>query len=229
MIRRLNFAGDLADPRAPDQMALVLRKDLINIKHRLITAEVRVKLYREQAAAPPPPVTEVAGDVVRLVKAARWFSREYDGFEDGDGNPCPILAETRAALAPFADRVPSEAEEGKKQDCIPERVKDRCADAGPDPHSQWVPWKSGPCPVHPDDIVDIRLGASEHEGTPEQELYGVRADDWGWDWKFTDPDIIAWRFNSESPHDGGEAVHEQVPQPIRDEPVSSPPAEQGGE
>lgn len=35
-VRRLNFAGDRADPRAPDQMALVLRKDLITIKHELI-------------------------------------------------------------------------------------------------------------------------------------------------------------------------------------------------
>lgn len=35
-VRRLNFAADRADPRAPDQMTLVLRKDLINVKHELI-------------------------------------------------------------------------------------------------------------------------------------------------------------------------------------------------
>ncbi|MBO9710531.1 MAG: ead/Ea22-like family protein [Caulobacter sp.] len=33
-----------------------------------------------------------------LLEAAREFSREYDGFEDGDGNPCPTLAKTRAAI-----------------------------------------------------------------------------------------------------------------------------------
>lgn len=32
-VRRLNVAGDYDDPRAPDQMALVLRIDLIRLKH----------------------------------------------------------------------------------------------------------------------------------------------------------------------------------------------------
>lgn len=46
-IRRLNFAGDLADPRAPDQMALVLRKDLIGLKQSYIGMKARSDRWRE--------------------------------------------------------------------------------------------------------------------------------------------------------------------------------------
>lgn len=107
MLRRLNFAGDMADPRAPDQMALVLRKDLINVKHRLITAEARAKIFREQldAAAPPISATEgesaLSADVVRLVIAARGVA-----FDD---HPTPeALRKLDAASEAFADRVPWE-------------------------------------------------------------------------------------------------------------------------
>jgi hypothetical protein len=33
-----------------------------------------------------------------LLEALQLFSREYDGFEDGDGQPCPVLAKARAAI-----------------------------------------------------------------------------------------------------------------------------------
>jgi len=87
-----------------------------------------------------------------------------------------------------------------------------------DTAGDWVKWGSGPCPVEPETLVDIRLGASEYEGTPEREMLSVHAKDWGWDWKFTDPDIIAWRLS-----DGGEAVRsgqlrdEKSPSPIETE------------
>ena len=34
-----------------------------------------------------------------LLEALEEFSREYDGFEDGNGDPCPVLAKARAAIA----------------------------------------------------------------------------------------------------------------------------------
>lgn len=34
-----------------------------------------------------------------LFEALQAFSREYDGFEDGNGDPCPILKQARAALS----------------------------------------------------------------------------------------------------------------------------------
>lgn len=34
-----------------------------------------------------------------LLEALREFVREYDGFEDGDGNPCPTLARAVVAIA----------------------------------------------------------------------------------------------------------------------------------
>ncbi|OWR16573.1 hypothetical protein [Brevundimonas diminuta] len=34
-----------------------------------------------------------------LFEALEAFSREYDGFEDGNGDPCPILKQARAALS----------------------------------------------------------------------------------------------------------------------------------
>lgn len=68
-IRRLNFAGDRADPRAPDQMALVLRKDLIDIKHKLITALARVGLYKVQAdAARSAPFCWPPGQALTVVQ-----------------------------------------------------------------------------------------------------------------------------------------------------------------
>lgn len=42
--RRLNFAMDLSDPHAPDQMALVLRIDLLRLHGRMISAEAYKKL-----------------------------------------------------------------------------------------------------------------------------------------------------------------------------------------
>lgn len=33
-----------------------------------------------------------------LLGALEEFSREYDGFEDGNGDPCPVLAKARAAI-----------------------------------------------------------------------------------------------------------------------------------
>lgn len=35
----------------------------------------------------------------RLLAALEEFSREYDGFQDGNGDPCPTLARARAAIA----------------------------------------------------------------------------------------------------------------------------------
>lgn len=34
-----------------------------------------------------------------MFEALEEFSREYDGFEDGNGDPCPVLAKARAAIA----------------------------------------------------------------------------------------------------------------------------------
>lgn len=34
-----------------------------------------------------------------LFEALEAFSREYDGFEDGNGDPCPVLKQARAALS----------------------------------------------------------------------------------------------------------------------------------
>lgn len=34
-----------------------------------------------------------------LLEALQDFSRHYDGFQDGDGNPCPQLLKARAAIA----------------------------------------------------------------------------------------------------------------------------------
>jgi hypothetical protein len=70
MIRRLNFAGDMADPRAPDQMALVLRKDLINIKHRLLRQTALATLYKERSEASTPPVAVPVSEE-RVEAAAR--------------------------------------------------------------------------------------------------------------------------------------------------------------
>jgi hypothetical protein len=39
-----------------------------------------------------------AAEIERLREALQEFSREYDGFLDGDGHPCPTLARARAAL-----------------------------------------------------------------------------------------------------------------------------------
>ena len=39
-----------------------------------------------------------AAENKRLREALQEFSREYDGFLDGDGHPCPTLARARAAL-----------------------------------------------------------------------------------------------------------------------------------
>ena len=39
-----------------------------------------------------------AAETERLRGALQEFSREYDGFLDGDGHPCPTLARARAAL-----------------------------------------------------------------------------------------------------------------------------------
>jgi hypothetical protein len=42
----------------------------------------------------PPAVTES-----ELVEALRRLVKTYDGFEDGDGEPCPDVAFAKAALA----------------------------------------------------------------------------------------------------------------------------------
>jgi len=78
MIRRLNFAGDMADPRAPDQMALVLRTDLIDIKHKLIRAMALNDLYkgreaiRDAIAAPTQQAVVSEGMVEALREIAEW-------------------------------------------------------------------------------------------------------------------------------------------------------------
>ncbi|MCC4295815.1 hypothetical protein [Brevundimonas aurantiaca] len=44
-----------------------------------------------------------------LLEALNDFVREYEGFEDGNGDPCPVLAKARAAIA----RASSPEGEGK--------------------------------------------------------------------------------------------------------------------
>jgi len=41
---------------------------------------------------------ELLATVERMRGALEAFSKEYDGFMDGDGHPCPTLARARAAL-----------------------------------------------------------------------------------------------------------------------------------
>ncbi|WP_309628769.1 hypothetical protein [Brevundimonas sp.] len=108
-VRRLNFAGDIADPRAPDQMALVLRKDLINLKHELITQTARASLRTQ---APPEaggedsidlydPIVQRAiswtlNQVGRQLGAEAWT--EGDGSESVEGDvACEIANIMRAA------------------------------------------------------------------------------------------------------------------------------------
>ena len=70
-IRRLNFAGDLADPRAPDQMALVLRKDLINVKHELLRQTALADALRQNV-----------GDAERAMVKARREAEEAQSTAD---------------------------------------------------------------------------------------------------------------------------------------------------
>jgi hypothetical protein len=58
------------------------------IDQSLLTSrdEAQVAKHRLERAAPA------------LLEALQLFSREYDGFEDGDGQPCPVLAKARAAI-----------------------------------------------------------------------------------------------------------------------------------
>ena len=49
---------------------------------------------------------QIIADDARLIAAApelyealAEFAREYDGFQKGDGDPCPTLTKARAALA----------------------------------------------------------------------------------------------------------------------------------
>lgn len=42
-----------------------------------------------------------------LLEALEEFSREYDGFEDGNGDPCPVLAKARAAIAKARQSTPA--------------------------------------------------------------------------------------------------------------------------
>lgn len=46
-LKRLNVAGDYDDPRAPDQMALVLRTDLIRLKHDWIHKNAAFESHRQ--------------------------------------------------------------------------------------------------------------------------------------------------------------------------------------
>ncbi len=52
---RLNFAVDLADPHAPDQMALVLRIDLMRIMGRMVSAEAYRESHKRRVASSPSP------------------------------------------------------------------------------------------------------------------------------------------------------------------------------
>lgn len=100
-IRRLNFAADFADPRAPDQMALVLRGDLIDVKHRLIRSEALCDLYKSQldiakAAAPPASSKGEALPVAWTGSGSlRALELGGEGFiwpEKGKAHPIPLYA-----------------------------------------------------------------------------------------------------------------------------------------
>ena len=66
-IKRLNFAGDLADPRAPDQMALVLRTDLITLKHDWIWKNAVFEEWREERASLPQQTALVEQGVEKII------------------------------------------------------------------------------------------------------------------------------------------------------------------
>lgn len=66
-IRRLNVAGDYDDPRAPDQMCLVLRGDIIRLMHDWIHKNAVFEIWCKEredarAAVDAANVAVTAGD-----------------------------------------------------------------------------------------------------------------------------------------------------------------------
>ena len=57
-IKRLNYAADRADPHAPDQMATVLRIDLMRVLSQVVWLTARCNMLKDKVAALSPPASE---------------------------------------------------------------------------------------------------------------------------------------------------------------------------
>lgn len=87
---RLNFSADLADPHAPDQMAVVLRIDLLRVMARMQHAEAYKRFHLERksiapAQEEPAPVAPVVVSVEETPKRPETTDIDRGNGNDVDG------------------------------------------------------------------------------------------------------------------------------------------------
>jgi hypothetical protein len=80
--QRLNFAADQADPHAPDQMATVLRIDLLRLHGRMIAAEAYKQFHVSQKEAKgelvnPPAWLKELKEAAEKITLAEWTASEH--------------------------------------------------------------------------------------------------------------------------------------------------------
>jgi len=101
--RRLNFACDLADPRAPDQMALVHRIDLMRIMGDLHHKRAVFDLWKAERAALASPPSEGEGQADQELGSFQSPAAPSTPVELTSSSPA---AEVLAALGLSEDDVP---------------------------------------------------------------------------------------------------------------------------
>jgi hypothetical protein len=96
-LRRLNVASDYEDSRAPDQMALVLRIDLLRLiggwTHK--NAYFQMMKERRESATPTPP----SADVAWLIQRLRSWEKDPAATHRVNGRTRRLLKEAATMLA----------------------------------------------------------------------------------------------------------------------------------
>lgn len=100
---RLCFAGDRADPRAPEEMALVLRVNLSRVVGELVWRRAQVEMYQGKAPAP-----NAVGTFFCLTPCAHCKHSGCDAQEQWKRHAAPPLrAGLKAAIVDTMARYPN--------------------------------------------------------------------------------------------------------------------------
>lgn len=100
--RRLAFAGDLADPRAPAGMALVSRWDITTVLMRLTWLEARFENTRDSALPEPPAPSAPTREQVNQAFAQKMFQMDFSKIHGTARKAVEGLTETYFDLFPLS-------------------------------------------------------------------------------------------------------------------------------
>ncbi len=113
---RLNFAGDRADPHAPDQMALILRIDLLRIMGRMQHAEAYKRFRLEREGSKPTTLEQERPALLALdLTAEDCRNAQQYASEDADSDVYMRFFQQKRELLSALSRIGELENEMKRE------------------------------------------------------------------------------------------------------------------